>query len=204
MSGNTHPSQPSIDRRVRRSRERLGDALVELVQEKPFDEITVQEVLDRAEVGRSTFYAHYRDKDDLFLSDIDEFLEMMATMLARRGEQSKRVVAVSELFAHVGENRPLYEALIASGKLQDFMELAREHFARGIEQRFAQMTVSRGMSAESRAACAQSCAGAMLALLTWWVRSGKPSSAEEMDELFHSLVWNGMSAMGNGTKLLGD
>jgi AcrR family transcriptional regulator len=198
MSGNTRPSQPSIDQRVRRTRQRLGDALVELVQEKPFDAITVQEVLDRADVGRSTFYSHYRDKDDLFLSDIDEFLEMMATMLSRRREPSERVAAVRELFAHVGESRPLYEALISAGKLHDFMELAREHFARGIEQRLAELRASQGMSAEARAACSHSCAGAMLALLTWWVRSGKPSSAEQMDERFHSLVWRGVSAMGNG------
>jgi AcrR family transcriptional regulator len=59
---------------VLRTRDTLGDALVALMQEKNFDEITVCEVLDRAGVVRSTFYAHYRDKDDLFLSDIEDFL----------------------------------------------------------------------------------------------------------------------------------
>src|SRR5580700_5991169 len=57
------------DRRVRRTRDALGDALMKLMHEKPFRDIKVQHVLDRAGVGRSTFYTHFRDKDDLFLSD---------------------------------------------------------------------------------------------------------------------------------------
>jgi len=55
-----------------------------LIQEKPIDEVTVQEVLDRACVGRSTFYVHYRDKDYLFLSELEQGLEMWTTTLSRQ------------------------------------------------------------------------------------------------------------------------
>ena len=54
----------------------LGDALVSLMIEKSYDEITVQQVLERAKVGRSTFYTHYVDKNDLFMSDVDDFWTM--------------------------------------------------------------------------------------------------------------------------------
>jgi len=54
------------DRRTQRTRRRLSGALVELVEEKRFDDITVQNVIERAEVGRATFYSHFRDKEDLF------------------------------------------------------------------------------------------------------------------------------------------
>ena len=81
MSGNA--TAVKTDKRVLRTRDTLGDALMELLQEKPFDDITVQEVLDRAGVGRSTFYAHYRDKDDLFLSDVEDFFQMMSGLLTR-------------------------------------------------------------------------------------------------------------------------
>ena len=73
-------SAPKLDRRVLHTRDTLGDALVELMKEKTFDDITVQDVLDRAGVGRSTFYAHYRDKQDLFLSDVEDFFELMSTL----------------------------------------------------------------------------------------------------------------------------
>ncbi len=116
------------DQRVRRTRDRLGDALVELLVQKPFDDITVQDVLDRAGVSRSTFYTHYRDKNDLFLSDAEEFFEAMATALSRFGDKSERVAPVQELFAHIGEARPFYNALVESGRMHDVMELGTGTF----------------------------------------------------------------------------
>jgi AcrR family transcriptional regulator len=74
------------DLRIRRTRSLLSNALVALMQEKSIDKITVQEVLDRATVGRSTFYLHYRDKDDLFLCVLEDGLEMWSTSLLRKQE----------------------------------------------------------------------------------------------------------------------
>src|SRR6266705_222730 len=65
----------------------------------------MQEVLDRASVGRSTFYLHFRDKNDLLLSELEKFLEMMSTALSIRKEESRRVVPVAELFVHIGNRR---------------------------------------------------------------------------------------------------
>jgi AcrR family transcriptional regulator len=70
------------DRRIQSTRNRLGNALIALIEEKPIDEVTVREVLNRAGVGRSTFYVHYSDKDDLFLSVLEEGLEMWTTTRA--------------------------------------------------------------------------------------------------------------------------
>src|SRR5512142_1207002 len=88
------------DARIRRTRERLGAAVIALIQEKSIDEVSVQEVLDRAGVGRSTFYLHYRDKDDLLLSQLESFLEMVSTSLIERHDPSRRVLPVAEFFAH--------------------------------------------------------------------------------------------------------
>lgn len=192
MSKNAHALHKSTDQRIVRTRERLGDALVELVQEKPFETITVQDVLDRAEVGRSTFYQHYRDKDDLFLSDVDEFLGSFSTVLTRRGDTSDRVAPVRELFAHVAEMRRLYDAMVASGKVHDFMDLAQGHFARAIEARLAELPRARGIGAERRAILGQAYAGSLLSLLTWWLRNGTPGSPAEMDESYHAMVWRGV------------
>ena len=123
------------DRRIRRTCERLGSALVALIQERPIDDVTVQDVLDRASVGRSTFYVHYRDKDDLLLSQLEEFLERMSTALSIGKEESRRVVPVAELFAHIGSQKKVYRALAESDRLNDFFDLAQGYFARGIEQR---------------------------------------------------------------------
>ncbi|HEX4386143.1 MAG TPA: TetR/AcrR family transcriptional regulator [Myxococcales bacterium] len=183
------------DRRVRRSREALGDALISLMQEKAFDGITVQDVLDRAGVGRSTFYAHYKDKDDLFLSDAEEFLEMMSNRLSRKGDVSDRVLPVEELFAHVAEMRKLVEALVDSGRIHDFFELAQGCFARGIERRLEDLPRSQHLAAETRAAMGQALAGALLSLLRSWLKQGAAKPAREMDALFHQLVWSGVQKL---------
>jgi AcrR family transcriptional regulator len=201
MSGNEHArrihppqSKQKTDRRVQRTRDRLGDALVGLMQEKPFDAITVQEVLDRAGVGRSTFYAHYRDKLDLFLSDLDEFLEAMATALSRSNNTSDRVAPVRELFAHVAQERRLYNALVESGRVHDFMELAQGHFARGVEQRLAALPRSRALTPAHRTALARALAGSLLSLLSWWMALDAPPPPEQMDDIYHRLVWSGVGA----------
>lgn len=196
MSRNGSADPPKIDRRIRRTRERLGDALIALIQEKPLEAITVQEVLDRADVGRSTFYVHYRDKDDLLLSDFDEFLEAMSTLLIRGGDQSDRVAPVRELFAHVADARRLYDALVTSDRLHDFLDLGREHFARAIDRRLAELPRSRGMAAESRSATAYALAGALVSLMVWWIDHGSVASPDQMDDRFHQLAWAGVTATG--------
>ncbi|MFL6213115.1 MAG: TetR/AcrR family transcriptional regulator [Blastocatellia bacterium] len=205
MSGNddaqSHHAQQAkqkIDRRVVRTRDRLGDALIALMQEKPFDAITVQEVLDRAGVSRSTFYAHYRDKDDLFLSDADEFLDLIAMRLSRGEEKSERVAPVREFFAHVAEAQWLYAALVEAGRISDFTELAQGHFARGIERRLMELPRAQGIASASRAPLAHALAGAMLSMLQWWLDHRMPTPPEQMDDIFHQMVWSGVSAEATG------
>jgi AcrR family transcriptional regulator len=180
------------DARVRRTRDALGDALVALMQEKPFDTITVQDVLDRPKVGRSTFYSHYSDKDDLLMSDAEEFFESVAMLLSVRGDTSDRVFPVREFFGHIIEAKQFVDALVASGKMNDNMELARGLFARGIERRLAELPRGQGIPANERPAIAFAHAGALLALLTWWVDRGMKQPPAEMDQLFHRLVWKGV------------
>jgi AcrR family transcriptional regulator len=93
--------QVNTDLRIRRTRERLGAALIALIEEKPIDNVTVREVLDRAEVGRSTFYLHYQDKNDLLVSQMENGLEMWTNILCTRHEKSRRLAPVAEFFAHV-------------------------------------------------------------------------------------------------------
>lgn len=182
-----------LDARVRRTRDALGDALVALMQEKPFDTITIQQVLDRAHVSRSTFYSHYSDKDDLLMSDAEEFFEAISMALSVHGDKSDRVLPVQEFFEHVADMKEFHTALVRSGKLQENLELARGHFARGIERRLAELPRGSSVSASERPAVAFANAGAVLSLLTWWVDRGMKESAQEMDELFHRMLWNGVA-----------
>ena len=197
MSNNDHlrlaSPQKKTDARVRRTRDALGDALIALMQEKPFETITVQDVLDRAHVSRSTFYAHYSDKDDLLMSDAEEFFEALSMALSQHADKSDRVFPVKEFFAHLSDVQPFFKALVKSGKYHENMELARGHFARGIERRLAELPRAKSIPANQVPAIAFAHAGALLSLLSWWLDRGMRESPAEMDELFHRIVWNGCS-----------
>ena len=195
MSKNQHLplawSNQKTDARVRRTRDALGDALITLMQEKAFETITVQEVLDRAHVSRSTFYTHYSDKDDLLMSDAEEFFEALSMALSEHGDVSDRVFPVQEFFHHLADVQPFYKALVKSGKFQENMELARGHFARGIERRLSELPRAKSIPANERSAIAFTHAGALLSLLAWWLDHGMRETPEQMDDLFHRMVWNG-------------
>ena len=182
-----------LDQRIRRTHERLGTALVALIQERPIDDVTVQDVLDRASVGRSTFYLHYRDKDDLLLSQLEMFLEMMSTALSVREEKSNRVAPVAEMFAHIGHENKIYRMLAESGHLHEFFDLAEGYFTRGIQQRLMESGRVKNVPQRELAARAATLAGSLLSLLRWWLDRGEKETPAAMDELFHRMVWNGMT-----------
>jgi AcrR family transcriptional regulator len=164
-----------------------------LIQEKPINDVTVQDVLDRASVGRSTFYLHYRDKDDLLLSQLEMFLEMMSTALSVREEKSNRVAPVAEMFAHIGHENKIYRMLAESGHLHEFFDLAEGYFTRGIQQRLMESGRVKNVPQRELAARAATLAGSLLSLLRWWLDRGEKETPAAMDELFHRMVWNGMT-----------
>jgi AcrR family transcriptional regulator len=184
-----HLKRKKIDARVRKTRDALGDALVALMQERPFDSITVQDVLDMANVGRSTFYSHYSDKDDLLMSDAEEFFEAMSMALSLHGDTSERVFPVKEFFNHLIDAQQFVLALRTSGKLHANLELARGQFARGIERRINELPRGVTIPSHQRSALAFAHAGALLSLMQWWIDRGMKEPAEEMDKLFHQIVW---------------
>ncbi len=179
------------DRRVLRTRDTLGDAIFALMQEKSFNQITVQDLLDRAGVGRSTFYAHYLDKHDLFLSDVEDFFEKFSTALERQGASPQRLLPVKELFTHVREAREFYAAVASSGKINDVHALGRGYVARSIDERLQ----SAGVKTDpvQRSAQAHALAGSFFSLLDWWMDKGMKAEPQEMDDLFHRLAWRGLS-----------
>ena len=200
------------DRRIGRTRARLGQALRKLMEEQPLEKILVQNVIELAGVSRSAFYAHYDDKVDLLLSDMDEFLERMTMLLVVRNEPSNRIAPVREFFTHVGEAVEIRAALARSERLQDFFDLAVDHFARGVEARLKQITEREKNQRQSRISgtlalprrsshavnselIAHAIAGAFIGFLKSWIRKGQPHSAEKMDTLFHQLAWTGIRSI---------
>lgn len=203
MSGKS-PQASSVDRPARktrkpdkravRSRKLLGDAFLMLIHEKAIEEVTVQDVLERAGVGRSTFYLHFRDKNDLLLCQLEMFLDMMSSLLTKRGEVSKRVAPVAEMFDHIGSQGKMYRILKDADRLNDFYDLAQDYFTRGIENRLKESGRFENISRITLNARSSALAGSLLSLLRWWLdRGAKDPTPAEMDKLFHAMAWKGVA-----------
>jgi AcrR family transcriptional regulator len=194
MSGNIiSVKQEQTDRRSRRSRRLIADALFALMQEKLYHRITVQEIIDRADVGRSTFYAHYRSKEDVLVSGIEQMLaQLHAQLLASEALPAGQLLPSLGLFRHVAEMLPAYHALVRGGSVDmiydAFHRNLREHAAR----RLAEL-VKGGYTLEVPAEIlADYLAGAFLTLLRWWLDHGLPYSPEQMHATFQRLASPGV------------
>jgi len=183
------------DRRVVRTRRALGRALVELMLARRFDDITVQQVLDRARVGRATFYAHFRNKHDLLLSDAERFFEWMEERFFAAAGESRRVAPVEELFAHVAEYHRFQRALEQSALREPVADLMTGHLARTIERRMLVLCPEAANAAVPPAATARLFAAALVEMMRWWLNRGAHPSPRELDAQFHGIVWGGLARM---------
>ncbi len=182
------PQDKTKDRRSARTQRSLSEALVDLIKEKRFDEITVQEVIDRADVGRSTFYSHFRDKEDLFQKDWERFLGGLAQHIDWEKAGHGSFVPVVYLFSHLQEYHHFYQSLVRSGKTDHVFKSGLSYLSQQIE---AALTLRlRGQPAPTipLPILSNYLASELFALLKWWLDSGMPYPPERMDEIFHELV----------------
>ena len=189
-------SSETTDRRVRRTRELLRGALLALIQEKGYDRITVQDILDRADVGRSTFYAHYRDKDELLLSGFEDIRAALDAEreAAERGTEKKSefLLPMLAVFQHVEGHRHFWGALTHKGGADLITRILRESVDELVREHFrSQFAGVKGVEMQLEAAL-QFVAGACMALLIWWLDNDIPYSAEEIHSIFRRLATQGV------------
>lgn len=182
------PRNKANDRRSARTQRSLSEALVELIKEKRFDEITVQEVIDRADVGRSTFYSHFRDKEDLFQKDWERFLDGFAQHIDWDKAGTGRFIPVIFLFSHLKEVQPFYKSLVRSQKTDAIFKSGVAYFSQKIESELTSRLRGKPSPAIPIPILANYLATELFALLQWWLDQGMPYSPERMDEIFHALV----------------
>jgi len=181
------------DRRVQRTRELLQKALIELISERGYDAITIQEIVARANVGRTTFYLHYSSKDDLFMSCHEaivsefHFGPLYPHPLSREELLSPEAPAgMTRAYRHLkdawvrlypifqGKDGPLILRRIRDWSAQEIQANLRAAFAE------ADSTIPFDVLANYLA-------GAQLALVQWWLEKRRPHTPETLAQTFHRL-----------------
>jgi len=174
---------PRRDRRVERTQRLLTEALMELVRERDYDDITVQDILDRADVGRSTFYAHFRNKDQLLLGN---FGRELAAQPLPSGE--------FHLFAHLAENYGLYRSLAGTEGLPAAMNRLRSSVAESWRERLEGSAEAGGARAVAPDVAERFLTGAWMAVVEWWLKAGMPYPPDRMHEMLGLLAAGSLAA----------
>ena len=192
------PEKRVPDRRIQKTQKLLHDALMSLVREKPYDDIVVKEILDRANVGRSTFYTHFKDKDELLASGMHDLLRTVQTAeLPASGTRQERIIRFSlPVFEHIHRHREAGAAgMGARGRA-----ILHEHLQRVLADLIAD-DVRKALQGRRKSAgqvppelLSQYVASTFVLVLNWWVESNNALHPKDVDALFRALTLPTLSA----------
>jgi AcrR family transcriptional regulator len=182
------------DRRSRRTRQLLRNALLALLKEKRYEEISVQDIIERADVARSTFYVHYLDKDDLLTGGHGIFAENLGQQLASHaGEDGAFVSSSRTWFYHIQAQVPILKVIAKDSAMDLALKTLRGIIHRSFEE---------GMNAQPHKEASVPLSlivdyltDTLMTLVQWWFKEGMKYTPEHMDEMFQQLVLPGISSV---------
>ena len=187
--------QQKADRRSQRTYHLVSSAFAELLVEKPYDGILVQDILDRADIGRTTFYAHYFDKEDVLNSMIEQQLSMFTHQIAHAPAR-QRVMPSLELFEHIYQSPHQHLRALMRGRAgESLWEALQTALCRAIEPALSTLSADRRSPPIPLPVVSQYLAGTFLTLLKWWVEASMPYPPEQMESIFQQLALPGVWTM---------
>jgi AcrR family transcriptional regulator len=183
------------DRRVKRTRQMLHHALLSLIEERGYDALSIQDITERANIGRATFYVHYQDKEQLLLDSVNAVMEDLKSHYQSASAIDifmKRQTFSVVLFQHVFEHASLYRALLSErGAALISTRLQREVAAR-MQQQVIEPLLALATVKLPADLLAEHCAASLWSLVAWWLRNDFPKSIEEMGRIFWHLINQGL------------
>jgi AcrR family transcriptional regulator len=179
-----------LDRRVARTHELLGNALIELIIERGYEEITIKDVTERADVAYVTFFRHYRDLDELLTQRLQAGIEALMAGINEAMERSSGYVFGEEeglmIFEYVRANAPLFRIVLNSRAA--FLVRKR------VQQAIAHMILAQCPPMQDNTAgfppelIAHHLAAAQISLIEWWLDNDMPYTVEYMAHIYDRLV----------------
>jgi AcrR family transcriptional regulator len=182
------------DRRINRTRGTLFHALSELMTEKRYDEITVQDIIDRANVGRSTFYAHFQDKEDLAMGNLVTMLDSLTNAMEQNSPGAQNFLPGPELFEHIRENFPTFKAMTSGHGLELFFQKGQEYWSERMAARLQAMLPAGKEPKVPIPILAHYVSGTFVNLLKWWIDNKMPYTSERMTEIVEILIMPSIEA----------
>jgi AcrR family transcriptional regulator len=184
-------AQQKQDRRSQRTQQALIDALLALLAVKHYDEISINDIIDRANVGRSTFYAHYQAKDDLLKSGLERALDMLVRHLSFDEGDRGLQLDTTPLFLHAKGHYEIYRTLVWGSGFDLLTRDGHAALSARFQERFALLLSGKPEPSLPLPVLSYAMAGTLLILLKWWLDNKMPYPPEYMDQIFQQLVMPG-------------
>ena len=176
-------TNPKIDRRIMRTRKLLWEALIALIQEKDYSEITIQDIADRANVNRVTFYLHYRDKQDLLVRSVEVIFEELAARTTPLTGDAFRLDVPPEgmtmVYQYIAENARFYRIILGKNGIPFVVDRFRKYLAGLTMQRFRMVASSDRPGPIPLEIVAEYAAGSIIGLISWWLENDQPIPPEQ-------------------------
>lgn len=183
------PDAPG-DLRVRRTHKLLWEALVAELATRPFEEITVTNICERAMVHRTTFYKHYEDKYALLAKGMRQ---MYDTLVAEAEHLPPSAFSIDRpppyfirLFEHVAENQTFYRLMLTGEGVGRFQRLVKDYIAEVAQTRMSATMMTDSHHAFPLGMRVQYLAGGVLSLLVWWLEHDMPLTPHQMAQFLLS------------------
>ncbi|MDB6046464.1 MAG: transcriptional regulator, TetR family [Gammaproteobacteria bacterium] len=177
------------DRRVQRTRELLLDALFALMIKRGYERLTIQDLLDRSGVGRATFYAHFKSKDDLLASSVARLRGTLEQ--ARQTRPGQRMGFTLPLFQHMASLRSIYLMTV----VPESEVSVQQHFRRMLRDLVRDDLATRRCAGRDDASvdlATHYVVGALWSTIVWWMDSASTLPPERINAVFQRLTFPGL------------
>jgi AcrR family transcriptional regulator len=187
----------AADRRVRRTRKALRDALVTLMTEKGYESVTVQDIIDRADVGRSTFYTHFTDKDDLLRDNLAGLRSLVQRPVPAEAAGRRRPLLRFSLplFRHVYAEQDMARALFGRPSGAPVVRQVEQLLTDVVRSELSTLSAGGAQGRVPQEAVVRFVVGAYLSLASWWLGGDEVISPEDIDGIFQALAAPGIRAV---------
>lgn len=186
-----------VDRRIQRTRNLLRDALMRLIIAKGYDDITIQDITDEANVARTTFYLHFTDKDELLFNTMRDVYEELYSAVG--GEIPKSFFTddpddcPAEDFIHVQEYADFYRIMLGKGGSAAFLQQVRDYLATIMGEVLSETVPDNVETRVPKEMMGYVMAGAEIGVIKWWLDNGMQESPQEIAFMFEQLMKRGLT-----------
>jgi AcrR family transcriptional regulator len=199
-------TSPQLNRHTRRrlrTRQRLIDSALGLALEKGYESVSIQDITERADLGRGTFYIHFRDKEEAVwaaFEDLFQELERQAHERLDRRTPQVEYYGLLNIFRHAQENRQLYRLMFGRQGSAALMARAQDYIAAAFLEDVRKAPQTEGIDFNLPGEFeAQLLTGVVTRLLSWWLEGEEDYSAEQMAGMTYTALYRkAPPAMGKG------